>query len=483
MLEKLGNNREDLTNKMVSEKERLTEINRFLANPNSYIDQTAKQSDEKMVDELMDELEEMEHRKREILKDPAYLSHEAITYLIGENYPGALMKIKEIVNYLLELPYMDTDNRELSEILENATNKRDDLANEIENKNYESQAMEIVDQRVNYLTNKKKELEQKILLLRDTIKKMDVEEIKQLLEAVSLAKKTREQLKDDMKEYQQVIEANKEFKTPKKEASLRAAYKKKEEEYNFVDKIVLSFEKDLEGLVLNSSKLEEQDLVSLEEQIKEIDKEIKELKKAEMMRIQTKDILAVEKDKETLKELNDDVEHIKQRQKYNQKPSEIFDEIELSIGSINTLPENKEEPKEDYVDLNDYRISLNPEEATEEVPSVTNEAEITLEPPKVEPPKEEVIEEIPEPVILEETEELSLPEEPEIIISDVSKVEEKPVKSADNERFKVISVEPLDIAEPPKAEENKPIETNLPEDEYISFNNLLEEDETNENSN
>ncbi len=483
MLERLGNNREDLTNKMASEKERLEEINRFLANPNSYIDQTAKQSDEKMVDELMDELEEMEHRKREILKDPAYLSHEAITYLIGENYPGALMKIKEIVNYLLELPYMDTDNRELSEILENATNKRDDLANEIENKNYESQAMEIVDQRVNYLTNKKKELEQKILLLRDTIKKMDVEEIKQLLEAVSLAKKTREQLKDDMKEYQQVIEANKEFKTPKKEASLRAAYKKKEEEYNFVDKIVLSFEKDLEGLVLNSSKLEEQDLVSLEEQIKEIDKEIKELKKAEMMRIQTKDILAVEKDKETLKELNDDVEHIKQRQKYNQKPSEIFDEIELSIGSINTLPENKEEPKEDYVDLNDYRISLNPEEAAEEVPSVTNEAEITLEPPKVEPPKEEVIEEIPEPVILEETEELSLPEEPEIIISDVSKVEEKPVKSADNERFKVISVEPLDIAEPPKAEENKPIETNLPEDEYISFNNLLEEDETNENSN
>ena len=316
---------------------------------------------------------------------------------------------------------------------------------------------------------------------------MDVEEIKQLLEAVSLAKKTREQLKDDMKEYQQVIEANKEFKTPKKEASLRAAYKKKEEEYNFVDKIVLSFEKDLEGLVLNSSKLEEQDLVSLEEQIKEIDKEIKELKKAEMMRIQTKDILAVEKDKETLKELNDDVEHIKQRQKYNQKPSEIFDEIELSFGSMDIQSEENELSNEDYVNLNDYRISLNPEEEkTEEVSSVTNEAEITLE-----SPKEEVIEEIPEPVILEETEELSLPEditlENEIVSvkEDNSQVEIEP---DEEERFRVISIEPLEsqaetsepsILEKPKdlkIEQEPIIEENKNNEEYISFENILEED-------
>ena len=501
LLDNLGNNREELETKIKNEKERLEEINRFLANPNSYIDQTSKQNDEKLLDNLMDELEEMEHRKREILKDPAYLAHEAITLLVSENFHGALLKTKEIVDNVVNVPYMDTDNNDLEEILENAINKRDTLATEIENKNYEGQAMEIVTKRIDYLAKKKKEIEQKILLLRDTIKKMDVEDIKELLEDVTLAKNTRENLKKDMKEYQKVMDMNKEFKTPKKEASLRAAYKKKEEEYNAVDKMVLAFEKNLEDLVLTSSKLEEQDLVSLEEEVKEIEKEIRELKKAEIMRAQAKDILAVEKDKEMLKQLNDDVEHIYRRQKYNQKPSEILDEIELTLGSMSPNNKEKDDTKEDYVNLNDYRISLEAE-ATNEKEDVKEEPENEEEikdSEKTTTEQANIEEEIPKPVILEETEQLLFPEEP--TKEALAPVEEKKENSAEpskEERLKVISIEllepqansqeeektePMILEEPEKldkAEElarENPLPENIADDEYISFNSLLEEGE------
>lgn len=485
-LDNLGNTREDLENKLAKEKERLNEVSRFLANPNSYVDQTAKQNDERLIDRLMDELEEMEHRKLEILTDPVYIAHDAVSSLMNDDNSEALTKIKELVTIVKDKPYMDVDKGELAEILENATSKRDALATEIENKNYEGQAMDIVNFRITYLEKVKKSLEEEILLLKSKIKNMDVEEIQELLNYVADAKKTRAELKNSMNEYQKVMDSNKEFKTPKKEATLRAAYKKKEEEYGYVDKIVLAFEKDLEKLVLTSSELEENTLTKLENNLKNIEEEIKELKKNQMMRTGTKDILAVEKDKETLKELNDDVQNIVRRQKYDSKPDEIFDEIELALGSMS---DDEDEPvdikPQDFVDLNDYRISL--DEPKVEEPVIENKV--------IEPV-------IPEPVSLEETASLEPVVDDSVIFEPIhedvqeevkeeslntdvevlpNKEEDKEEKKEEVERYKVIAVEPIVTNENLPKEEPEEKKDNDSEEEYISFNNLLEEDRANEN--
>lgn len=478
-LDQLGNRREDVEGKLQKEQERLKEINQFLASPNSYVDQKAKQNDEKLIDQLTSQLEEMERRRLEILTDPSFIAHDAVMLMVDEKEAEALEKVRELVTIVKTKSFMEYDKADLEELLERTINERDGLATQLENKIYSNKEMMVVETRLSFLRERKKLLSEEIHSLQEKIKNIDVVSVKELMEYVRDSKACRDSLQEDILEYKKVISSHQEFKTPKKEASLRAALKKKEEEYAFVNQLVLAFEKDLEDLVITSRNLEEKTLQKLSESMEEIESEIKDIQKNQVLMNSSKDILAAEKDKEKLKKLNDDVQAIAHRQEFDKMPNEIYDEIELLLGSITPLETSKDSllKPDDFVDLSDYRIDLSSSDVS--VPESSVEETTIPEPILVEEPQE-----LPDSVpIIEEKNDDSIifepiKEEEVSVIEDVEEnlkvVSEEPKEKNDN-RLKVIRVEPLsldtqDVEKLDSGTENS-------DDEYISFNNLLEGDE------
>ena len=477
-LDQLGNRREDVEGKLQKEQERLKEINQFLASPNSYVDQKAKQNDEKLIDQLTSQLEEMERRRLEILTDPSFIAHDAVMLMVDEKEAEALEKVRELVTIVKTKPFMEYDKADLEELLERTINERDGLATQLENKIYSNKEMMVVETRLSFLRERKKSLSEEIHSLQEKIKNIDVVSVKELMEYVRDSKACRDSLQEDILEYKKVISSHQEFKTPKKEASLRAALKKKEEEYAFVNQLVLSFEKDLEDLVITSRNLEENTLQKLSESLEKIKSEIKDIQKNQVLMNSSKDILAAEKDKEKLKKLNDDVQAIAHRQEFDKMPDEIYDEIELLLGSMTPLETSKDSllKPDDFVDLSDYRIDLS--SSDDSVPESSVEETTIPEPILVEEPQE-----IPDSVpIIEEKNDDSIIFEPikeeEVpVIEDVEEnlkvVSEEPKEKNDN-RLKVIRVEPLSLDT--RDVEKLDSGTENSDDEYISFNNLLEGD-------
>ena len=478
-LDQLGNRREDVEGKLQKEQERLKEINQFLASPNSYVDQKAKQNDEKLIDQLTSQLEEMERRRLEILTDPSFIAHDAVMLMVDEKEAEALEKVRELVTIVKTKPFMEYDKADLEELLERTINERDGLATQLENKIYSNKEMMVVETRLSFLRERKKSLSEEIHSLQEKIKNIDVVSVKELMEYVRDSKACRDSLQEDILEYKKVISSHQEFKTPKKEASLRAALKKKEEEYAFVNQLVLAFEKDLEDLVITSRNLEEKTLQKLSESMEEIESEIKDIQKNQVLMNSSKDILAAEKDKEKLKKLNDDVQAIAHRQEFDKMPDEIYDEIELLLGSMTPLETSKDSllKPDDFVDLSDYRIDLSssddsvPESSVEEttIPEL-----ILVEEPQEIPDSVPIIEEKNDDSIIFEP----IKEEEVPVIEDVEEnlkvVSEEPKEKNDN-RLKVIRVEPLSLDT--RDVEKLDSGTENSDDEYISFNNLLEGDE------
>lgn len=490
-LDQLNREREKIEEQLVKEKERLNEIVGCLANPNSYVNKNAKMNDEKAIDKMTDELEDMEHRRLEIITDPAFIAQEIKKFLREEDFTAALDKINELVTIVLTKSYMDVDNSELDDLLEKATAKRDAFATEMESKDYLDNSFSICEMRLDYLKKRKQEISDEINDLKKKIESIDSNLVKKLIDIVSNIKDYKQQLEGNIEEYIKVINTNKEFKTPKKEASLRAALKKKEEELSLVKEILLDFEKDLENTVIESKKLEEFELNELESKLKVIDDEIKTLNKNQLFMTKSKDILAAEKDKEKLKNLDDDVQAIINRKKYSQKPNEILDELELSLGTINKKEVKEEAKNNDFVNLEDYRIDL------------TKENEQPKEEKKVEETKEESV--IPDSISLEKTDsvddflpDISLPEavidekpvvEPvidkDLVKSFESKEETNKEENKDEEWLKVIKVEPINnsdsVDEVEFLDTDEEKKSSDDDDDYISFNNILEGDDNIEN--
>ncbi len=490
-LESYGQKRFELEEKITKNKAKLEDTIAMLEDSESYVDTKAKDRDTKTLEDYEAELEHDEKRRLEIITDPAYIGHEAIALLMEEDSTGCLDKVKELVTLVLAKPYMDFRYEELDEILENAIQKRDEFANAIDGKKYDGNDNKVVTDRIEYLyelvesrKNEKEALEKKI-------REMDVSEVQKLMSKISDAKILRDTLKVDIEEYKKVMEENSEYKTPKKKASLNAAFHRKCDELDQVNEIIASYEQDLENLVEKSKELESVTLDHITKDIKERENEIKKYEKLKYMETSANDILAMEKDKSELKKLSDEVGLIEHRKKYMKTPNEIYDEIQIAITA-------EEEPipqvKEDAVNLNDYRIeALEEEEPIEE----TKEEKIpviedvpTIEEPVIEDPKEETTEKVEENTQIEEktpdNEDAPISLDDYVFPPRVSApAEDAEVRYATPSLMKVISVEPINeeqednIPEPVKTEPIKPddfmVNDEFEDTDYISFNELLEE--------
>ena len=503
-LEALSYSKAELEKKLEEDTEKLIDVKSNLLNKRGYVNTELKQEDQEKIDELENQIAELEKQKTEILNDPVMIAEEAKNYLIDDDKTGALKKIDQLKKLIEEQPYMDinlsTNGNALDIELENTEAKRDEFASMISSKNYESVDTTLIKDRIEYIKDKKERLLGEIEQIREKIKRYDEDILEDLNNRINYCENEARNLKAKISEYEETLKD--ENITPSKKASLQASFDKKQEEYDNVEKLLEDYKEDRRITILTSYELETKDISDINKEINEIDEEIKKLEKLIVSSNKTKDLIAIENDKKTLKELNDTIKAIKKRKSIKSSPSEIYDEIELLLGTgyVETSEEeinydNEEQSPVLENDMNvidnldDFTINENVDKVdVNELPQVEIEP---LEENKVE--QEPVVEDIPEapafdidsivpledinvidnidtvPVdapVMEQPEEEKVEDIPQVEPEVTTSVEELPIIDSEelnvdvedinnNEKIKVINIEPLD-----STEEAKPEETN-----------------------
>lgn len=469
-LESYADTRVTLEEKIEKDSIQLETTIATLANPKSYINENAREQDEENLKQMNESLKVLEARQLEILNDSSFIGHEAKDLLLSDDRTGALSKVRALVAIVESKPYMDFQLDEIDDILEDAISKRDEFANVLENRKYDGTDHDVLDKRIQFLKLRQEELLKDRESLEKKIKDMDTRLVKLLMDSISDTKKVRDELKSDIEQYKKVMEENNEYKTPKKKASLSAAFHRKCEELEQVNSIISSYEKELESVVTNSKILEETDYMSLVQELNDIENEIQELDKKRMLHNLPQDILAIEKDKSELKKLSDDVEAIIQRKSYSKTPKQILDEIELSLGTMGS-EEEIESTESEISSVADYRILES--ESNYDVPSFDYLDE--------EDEEVEKMEDILEPSIPESTyvEPISEIHDLDFMIEPQEEKEKifspRVSKDVGRERFQVIAVEPIEEeSSNDSIHEDDYMVNDFQDTDYISFNDLLE---------
>lgn len=426
-LEVLSFSKNELENKIEIETEKLIDIKANLLNKRGYVNAELKKADQEKIDTLEEEIAKLEEEKTKILSNPIMIAEEAKNYLIDDDKTSALKKVKELRDLLMELPYMDinpTSSKEILAIeLENAEAKRDEFASMINSKNYESVDTTLIKDRIAYITDKKEKLLEEINGIKEKINKLDNNELEDLNNRINYCENEVSNLKEKIEEYEITLK-NSELVISKK-ATLQASFDKKQEELNNIMKLLSSYKNDRKNIVLLSYNLETEEIKKLYEEIKIIDEEIKMLEKLSVSSNKAKDIIAMENDKKILKDLNDVVKAIKKRQELKSTPNEIYDEIELLLGT----EEFNDYGYDNDIEELDYDRDINLEEV-----KIDNVANLIDDIPALEIESEENID-------------TYKPEESKLDSSELSinkkNIDEDLINISEGEKIKVVGVELL----------------------------------------
>lgn len=457
-LEVLSFSKNELENKVESETEKLIDIKANLLNKRGYVNAELKKEDQEKIDALSEELEKLEAEKTKILSSPIMIAEEAKNYLIDDDKTSALKKVKELRDLLLELPYMDINSASSKETLaielENAEAKRDEFASMINSKNYESVDTTLIKDRITYITDRKEKLLKEIEDIKEKISKLDNNELEDLNNRINYCENEVSNLKEKIEEYEITLRDS--DLTISKKATLQASFDKKQEELNNIMQLLSSYKNDRRNIVLQSYKYETEEIKEIEEEIKEIDKEIKELEKLSVSSNKVKDIIAMENDKKTLKELNDIVKAIKKRQGLKSTPSEVYDEIEMLLGTEDVFgdidePENVEEFETEKVENvvvdnlkeeNDSIEQISEMEISDDIPELEIASEENFDIPSISLDEIQLDDEIQFDVV--DIEPLEINEETlDVELTDINT----------EEKLKVVNVEQLDNATESQDEE------------------------------
>lgn len=366
---------EEMNAKLENEKTRLAETKTNLGSQSSYLDEELKEQDDKRIGELQKKISDLEKRRLEIITDPSMIAAEAKELIVNDDKPSALSKLQELVTIVKSKPYMDIpSSSELTAMLqeeeETATTARDEFASLIDTKNYSSGDTEVIEERIAYLNGEIKSLDEKIKAAKEEITIIDTQKFVDLTAHLDNTINTYNQLQDELKEYKIIIETENEDKTPKRRAILAAAYDRKLKELEDVESIIEHYKENQKSLVEKAYVLENESIKQYESEIDTHRKEIREMEFLLENVSKAKDVLAIENDKQKLKDLDSVVKNIKHRQKYSQTPSEIYDEIEISLGTMDvnsTLL--SEEPLELESVLESIEEPVKTEEVIEELPT------------------------------------------------------------------------------------------------------------------
>lgn len=356
---------EKLDHRITLEKEKLNDTVTNLSTNESYVDMSLKKEDEKRIESLEEKLESLETRKEEIQTDAVMIGNEAKELLLEDDRTGCFQKVKELVKIIKTKPFMDVASiGELENVLREAEEKavlvRDEFASVIETKKYDGTDTLVTKQKEQHLEEQKQELEKSLAEKQAELREIDNVQIRKVNNLLKEAIKSSETLKSELANYKKVIEEENENSTPKKKAVLKAALNKKEEELESVHSIITSYEQELEDLIEESKEIADIEIKKITNKLNKVISEIKEMNKKAVISSKAKDVLAMENDRAKLKELNDAVKEIMNCKKYRETPSEIYDQIEMSLGSFgDATPKRMDKNTQNDSLLNNFRITNN----------------------------------------------------------------------------------------------------------------------------
>ena len=338
----------ELTDKKNSDSTRLKEIEDNLANPNAYIDEDLKSHDEERLNSLNEALESLQKRRLEYLTDPNMIGIDAKELIANNDFTEALKKIKELVTIVKAKPFMDITNKQvLDEELEKKEAERVELANYIDSKNYAGMSSNVVQKRIDYLN---KELEKEKALIaqyQEENKNIEQEIGSDLSPLIGGLEEEIRNISLEIEDYQALLQDN--TKSRKTKTNLENAILKKEKEKVAMNDILDNYKKDLLFKIKSSNRLEKL-LERYNQDIENKLQEIEELRRMSLFEGTSKDYVEEEQDKEKLKKINDEIKQIKNCQKFDRTPDEIYDQIEMLLANLKVVEPVKEEKKEESLE-------------------------------------------------------------------------------------------------------------------------------------
>lgn len=346
-----GQNKElqELNAKLENEKKHLADILDNLNNPSAYLDEDLKATDEEKLVTLTKDLEKLEKRRADLLTDAKIVGADAKELIIENDIYEAINKIKELVNIVKKKPYMDINSASiLEEELEKKESLRVELSTLIDNKNYEDLNTDAISARIDYIkeetTNHQKEIER----YQKEITEIDTFVNTKLGDLITKIENEIIKIEESISEYHTILKDKN--KSNRSKLNLEGTITKKEKEREILNEILASYKEDLTSKINRTNILNEM-ILELQTEIDKYSEEINNLEKKAMLDFKTKDYREEENDKEKLKQINEEIKEIKNRQKFDKTPDEIFDQIDMLLDSIKpkqAFEENsKKEPQEE----------------------------------------------------------------------------------------------------------------------------------------
>lgn len=377
--------KDELSTKLSREEERLNDVMDNLTNPNTYIDEDLKKSDEDRLNLLENELDKLQKRELELLTDASVIGADAKELIATNDANAALQKIKELVTIVKTKPYMDINNAAiLDEELEKKESLRIELAGLIDSKNYEGINSEAIKERIDYLNKEIENNNEQVAKLKNEISNID-EHISSIL-----GKKISD-LEKEIIDAEKIVQSYKDLIKSKDSASktrtnLEQAILKKQKEIQVLDNILIAYKETLVSKINDTNKLNER-VNSIENDNSRYLKELDGLQKITLINFKTKDLVEEEKDREDLRNLNEEIKQIKMRKKFDRNPNEIYDQIEMALASVTNVPS-----------------SLITQELSDEIISNSVKDEVKENDLNVNPePQVEIVNEIIEPINQEDS--------------------------------------------------------------------------------
>lgn len=312
-----------------SDNDKLKDILDNLKNPNAYIDLDLKSEDEKKLKGLEEELDTLEKRKIFLLTDANMIGSDAKELIAENDISSALTKIKELVTIVKSIPYMNINNKAiLDEELEKKEMEREELSTLIDNKKYDKVDSDILANRISHINKLLDKNSEKKDSYNNKINEIDEYINTTLGSTITSIEKEINDLTDTINEYYEFLKSSNNLKT---KANLESALSKKEKEKGILDDILASYKEELLSLINETNNIKKVFIDPLEKEEEKLEKEKNNLNRLSMLDLNSKDVIEEEKDKNKLKEINDEIRAIKNSIKYDKNADEVYDSIEMML--------------------------------------------------------------------------------------------------------------------------------------------------------
>ncbi len=367
----------ELTSKLENEESRLKDVVESLTNPNAYIDEDLKNSDEIRLASLENELDKLQKRELELLTDASVIGADAKELIATNDIENALQKVRELVTIVKTKPYMDINNAAiLDEELEKKESLRIELAGLIDSKNYEGINSEAIKERIEYLNKEIESNNEKAAKLKNEI--IDIDE-----HISTVLGKKIDSLEKEIIEAEKIVQDYKDLlktkeNTSKTKINLEQAILKKQKEIQVIDNILNEYKETLVNKINDTNMLNER-VSNIEAENNHYLKELGGLQKITLINFQTKDLIEEEKDKEDLRKINEEIKQIKTRKQYDKSPNEIYDLIEMTLASVKPVANLSEEKEQNIDNILDQELNeLDNKEKLEENVDVNLNPEVEI---------------------------------------------------------------------------------------------------------